>query len=548
VIPHYSQPDFHTLIIFLAKLMFFCCFSIAPPTVYKYRLHMDKWWSSYMFSQHRLDMRGISIQFAGVKALDQVDFVLLGGTAHALSGVNGAGKSTLMAVLAGTHPHYTGTISINGEQVQIRTPKQARQHGIHLVQQEVDVALLPGLSVAENIMLDAIASPGFVHSWRSIRTQATAALAQLGISLNVRQRIEQCSLAEKQQILLARALTHQCRFLILDEPTAPLDQHESERLFQVVARLKQNGLGIVFISHRLHEIRHICDSLTVLRDGQLVDTAPMAQFSQEAIAEKMLGHQLTDIFPPRRPHTNSNPLLEIQGLRDANLLQDISFQLHPGEILGFAGLAGAGKTELCKALFGANPCKIQHGRLHDQPWRPRNPVHAIASGLALVPEERRKEGIFVTESMTTNLSAAFDQHFSSFGLFSFQRALDWAATLVKRLNIRPAAPKLTLTHFSGGNQQKVAIGKWLQPEVQVLVLDEPTKGIDVSAKTDLFHLLDSLARDGKGIIYASGDFSELVGLCDRICILFDGKIVAEVNGAEAREELLLHYSTGGVPA
>ncbi|VTN14911.1 Galactose/methyl galactoside import ATP-binding protein MglA [Raoultella terrigena] len=316
---------------------------------------------------NRLEMHNINLAFSGFRALNNVAFSLKGGTVHALTGANGAGKSTLMAVLCGTHAHYEGEIVINNQPVNIRSPRDAKQLGIHLVQQEVDVALVPGLSIAENIMLDRLALPGQGFSWRRVREQARAALAQLDIVLDVRRSIDSCSLAEKQQILLARALSHHCRFLILDEPTAPLDRHESERLFTVVRRLQQQGIGVVFISHRIHELKAICDTLTVLRDGRLIESGPMAELSGEQIVEKMLGHELSDIFPPKRPPHGEEVLLQVEGLHDEGLLQDISLRLRKGEILGIAGLAGAGKTELCKALFGASKSRLTRGELNSQP-------------------------------------------------------------------------------------------------------------------------------------------------------------------------------------
>ncbi|HKM98450.1 MAG TPA: ATP-binding cassette domain-containing protein, partial [Buttiauxella sp.] len=317
-----------------------------------------------MTTHHRLEMRDISIAFAGFNALNRVDFTLDGGSIHALTGANGAGKSTLMAVLSGAHDHYQGQILINGEQVDIRTPRDAKQLGIHIVQQEVDVALIPGLSVAENIMLDRLSEVGHFYHWPQIRKQAQEALALLEVNIDIRKRIEQCSLAEKQQILLARALSHHCRFLILDEPTAPLDQHESEHLFNVVRRLQRNGIAVVFISHRIHELKAICDRMTVLRDGRLIESAPMNTLSGEEIVEKMLGHQLDDIYPPKRPSVADETLLHIEGLHDDLLLRDISLRLRKGEILGIAGLAGAGKTELCKALFGATRSQVKRGELN----------------------------------------------------------------------------------------------------------------------------------------------------------------------------------------
>jgi simple sugar transport system ATP-binding protein len=495
----------------------------------------------------RLEMRGISLAFSGFQALSRVDFTLTGGSVHALTGANGAGKSTLMAVLCGTHDHYEGEISINNQPVAIREPLDAKRLGIHLVQQEVDVALIPGLSIAENIMLDNLAQPGhrYRYRWRAIREQAQQALAQLDISLNVRRSIDSCTLAEKQQILLARALSHHCRFLILDEPTAPLDAHESERLFAVVRRLQQQGIGVVFISHRIHELKAICDTLTVLRDGKLIESGPMASLSGEDIVEKMLGHELSDIYPPARPPHSDETLLRVEGLHDEALLKDISLHLRKGEILGIAGLAGAGKTELCKALFGASKSRVDRAELNHQPWQPRDPADSVLRGLALVPEERRKEGIFIDEPVSMNLAVSADHSFSRWSLFGHRQAWRWAEEVIARVGIRARGPGQVLRRLSGGNQQKVAIGKWLRGNASVLIFDEPTKGVDVKAKTDLFQLIDGLAREGKGVIYASGEFAELVGLCDRICVLWDGRIVAEVAGAQAREETLLYYSTGG---
>ena len=495
-----------------------------------------------------LEMRNISIAFGGFAALSSVDFRSDGHSVHALTGANGAGKSTLMAILSGAHSHYSGEILLDGEPVSIRTPRDAKRLGIHLVQQEVDVALVPQLSVAENILLDRLAEPGHHYRWGEVRRQARALLAQLDVALDVNRLVERCTLAEKQQILLARALSHHCRFLILDEPTAPLDQHESERLFAVVRRLQASGIGVVFISHRIHELKAICDQLTVLRDGRLIETGPMAALSGEQIVEKMLGHQLTDIFPARRAQQAQPLLLAIDGLHDEQLLQDISLRLHKGEILGIAGLAGAGKTELCKALFGASKSRVSRGELHGQPWQPRSPHDSVSRRMALVPEERRKEGIFIDESVAMNLSVSADDSFSRWSLFGHRQAWRWAEQVIQQLQVRTTGPAQTLRRLSGGNQQKVAIGKWLRNNADVLIFDEPTKGVDIKAKTELFTLIDNLAREGKGIIYASGEFSELVGLCDRICVLWDGRIVAELAARDVTEETLLLYSTGGTPA
>jgi len=496
----------------------------------------------------RLEMRNISISFGGFSALHQVDFTLEGGAVHALVGANGAGKSTLMAVLSGAYSHYSGQIIIDGKPVTISQPHHAREQGIHLVQQEVDIALIPTLNVAENIMLDELSEAGHLHHWSKIYQSAQEITQQLGLKINLRERIENCTLAEKQLILLARALSHQCRFLILDEPTAPLDHAESERLFALVRRLRDEGMAVVFISHRIHELRDICDRMTVLRDGRLVSDDSMRGLTNEHIIEKMIGHQINDIYPARRPAHGGETLLKIKGLHDKHKLRDISLTLHRGEILGIAGLAGAGKTELCKALFGASPSRVDHGELYGKAWKPSEPYLSVEQGIALVPEERRKEGVFIDEDIPMNLSVAADNSFSTLGIFNCAASLSWAKEIITRLGIRASGPLQKLARLSGGNQQKVAIGKWLRSESQILIFDEPTKGVDIRAKQDVFRLIDGLAQQGKGIIYASGEFAELVGLCDRILVLWDGRIVAELNAADVDEQTLLDYSTGGTPA
>jgi len=384
-------------------------------------------------------------------------------------------------VLAGAYNHYSGQILIDGQPVTISQPHHAREHGIHLVQQEGDVALIPTLNVAENIMLDALSEPGHLLKWSKIYQQAQTLTEQLGLKINLRQRIENCTLAEKQLILLARALSHKCRFLILDEPTAPLDHAESERLFTLVRRLRDEGMAVVFISHRIHELRDICDRMTVLRDGRLVSDDSMQGLTNEHIIEKMIGHQINDIYPPRRAPHSSETLLKIRSLHDKDKLRDISLTLHRGEILGIAGLAGAGKTELCKALFGASPSQVEHGELNGKPWKPREPYLSVEQGLALVPEERRKEGIFIDDDIPMNLSVVADSSFSTLSVFNRRAALSWAKEIINRLGIRASGPLQKLARLSGGNQQKVAIGKWLRSESQVLIFDEPPKGVDIRA-------------------------------------------------------------------
>jgi simple sugar transport system ATP-binding protein len=416
----------------------------------------------------RLEMRGISLAFSGFQALSRVDFTLIGGTVHALTGANGAGKSTLMAVLCGTHDHYEGEICINNQPVTIREPLDAKQLGIHLVQQEVDVALIPGLSIAENIMLDQLAQPGHGYNWRAIRQQARQALAQLDVTLDVA-ALSTAAPLPKNSNFAGAALSHHCRFLILDEPTAPLDTHESERLFAVVKRLQQQGIGVVFISHRIHELKAICDTLTVLRDGKLIESGPMADLSGEDIVEKMLGHELSDIYPPARPPHSEETLLRVEGLHDDALLKDISLHLRKGKSSALPGWRGRENRTLQSAVW----CQQKPrggGELNHQPWQPRDPADSVLRGLALVPEERRKEGIFIDEPVSMNLAVTADNSFSRWSLFGHRQAWRWAEEVIARVGVRARGPGQVLRRLSGGNQQKVAIGKWLRNDASVLIL------------------------------------------------------------------------------
>lgn len=328
------------------------------------------------------------------------------------------------------------------------------------MQQEVDVALVPGLSIAENIMLDRLAEPGMTFRWSRVRQLAREALAQLDVALDVRRSIDSCTLAEKQQILLARALSHHCRFLILDEPTAPLDQHESERLFAVVRRLQHQGIGVVFISHRIHELKAICDTLTVLRDGRLIESGPMAPLSGEQIVEKMLGHELSDIFPLPRCRTAKRCCCRLTVCMMRRCCR--IFRCACGrEILGIAGLAGAGKTELCKALFGASKSRVQRGELNGQPWRPRDPADSVGRGTALVPEERRKEGIFIEEPIAMNTAVSADNSFSRWSLFGHRQAAlggggDCPPRRARYRSRSDAAPSFWRQPAEGGHWQMAA--------------------------------------------------------------------------------------------
>jgi simple sugar transport system ATP-binding protein len=495
-----------------------------------------------------LEMKNISIEFPGVKALNQVNFSMKTGTIHALIGANGAGKSTLMKILSGAYDHYRGEIWLDGVKLSIRSPKNAQDAGIQIVYQEVDTALIPYLTVAENIMLmDTVHNMGKKQwvNWKRVHERAAGILQDMNVNLSTKKLVSELTLAEKQMILIARAVSNQCKFLILDEPTAPLSHTETSELFRIVRNLKQNNVGIIFISHRLPEIFEICDEITVMRNGELAAREAAGDTTPNKVVEQMLGQKLEEQFP-KRSKAIGNVILEVKGLTDSDKIKDLHLYVCSGEIVGIAGLVGAGKTELCKALFGAAKKIEGEVFLNGKRLKLRSPFSAVKSGMALVPEERRKEGILVHESVQANLSAANLSSFSK--VFSFiDRKKEKAAAkqLISSLGIKTPSEESIVQNLSGGNQQKVAIGKWLVAEADVYIFDEPTKGVDVGAKKDIFELIAELARRGKAIIYASSELSEIIGITDRVYVLYDGKSVKELETKATNEEELLFYSTGG---
>ncbi|MFP3043590.1 sugar ABC transporter ATP-binding protein [Treponema primitia] len=498
-----------------------------------------------------LKMQGISITFPGVKALSNVDFSMESGKIYALIGANGAGKSTLMKVLSGVNNHYTGEVFIDGAECELRSPKAAKELGIEIVYQEVDVALAPSLSVAENIMTNVLVNKmgkqQFVN-WKYIRQAAKEALDRLGVNIDVRKSVAELTLAEKQMILLASAARERCKFLVLDEPTAPLSNTETENLFKVVRYLaKEENVGIVFISHRLAELFEICEHITIMKDGQVVkdmDITPDLTINQ--IVEYMLGRAIDETYKKTQVPIG-DVLLSLENLTEADgRVKNINLQVKSGEIIGIAGLVGAGKTELCKTIFGAYPSGSGTVKLRGKDITPKTPAQAVKRGLALVPEERRKEGVIIDDPVYANITISSLQKFLNKIHFVVKsRQLDVARKMVKDLGIKTPSEYQQVAHLSGGNQQKVVVGKWLVSDSEVYIFDEPTKGVDVGAKRDIFKLIEDLAAQGKGIIYTSCEFSEILAIADRAYIMFDGGIVKEVKVSETSEKELLYYSTGG---
>ncbi|MFW7421227.1 sugar ABC transporter ATP-binding protein [Vagococcus fluvialis] len=496
----------------------------------------------------KLEMKNISIEFPGVKALDDVEFFAQSARVHALIGANGAGKSTLMKVLAGSYDHYTGEILINGKSCTIKSPRHAQNVGVQIVYQEVDTALIPYLTVAENILLNELVlvkEKNRIIRWKDIYQRAQLILDDLNLTIDSKKLVSELSLAEKQMVLIARAVSFKCQYLILDEPTAPLSNSETKELFRIVNELKKKDVSIIFISHRLPELFDICDDITVMRDGQFVARKLISETNQEEIVELMLGRQMGDQFP-KESIEHGDTLFEVKNLSDGRLLEGINMTVKSGEIVGISGLVGAGKTELCKTLFGEFKPVTGEMFLAGKKIKNKNPYVAVKNRIAFVPEERRKEGILVEETITSNASIVNLGKFSYLKTFlNLKKEKHNAQEVVDQLAVKAPSVQAKVKNLSGGNQQKVAIGKWLTVDSEIYIFDEPTKGVDVGAKKDIFELIVKLAAEGKGIIYATCEFPEILGLTDRSYVMYDGKIVKEVVTSQVTEEELLYYSTGG---
>lgn len=497
----------------------------------------------------RLEMKGISIAFPGVQALTEVDFHTESGRSHALIGANGAGKSTLMKVLSGAYSHYTGEILLNGQLANIRSPKDAKNYGIQIVYQEVDTALIPNLSVGENIMMEhTVHGMRGKHmvNWKQLHRSAQAVLDRLKVRVPTRKLVQELTLAEKQMVLIARSVSMECKFLVLDEPTAPLSISETEALFSLVRLLKSEGVGIIFISHRLPELYEICDDITIMRDGRLVTRDEIAKLEQQEIVEHMLGAKLDGQFPERESRIGE-VAFEAKNMNDSGKVNGVSLTVRKGEIVGLAGLVGAGKTELCRVLFGASDTARGELFLNGKKLNVRSPHQAVRSGLALVPEERRREGIFVEESVVVNVTAAsLSKYASGASWVSSRKERIAAQEIIHSLGVKTPSQQAKVRNLSGGNQQKIAIGKWLLTDADVYIFDEPTKGVDVGAKRDIYNLIAELAGKGKSILYASSEIAEIMGITDRIYVMYDGAILKELDTARTNEEEIMLYSTGGL--
>jgi ribose transport system ATP-binding protein len=486
-----------------------------------------------------VEMKGIEKSFPGVHALVDAHFELLPGEVHALVGENGAGKSTLMKVLAGVYTKDAGQVLVKGREAHITSPRSAQDLGVCMIHQELN--LMGHLTVAQNIFIgrEPRRRISFVLDDREINRKAQELLDLLNLDLDPKVRVSELTVAKQQMVEIAKALSYNSDVLIMDEPTAALTDTEIADLFRIIRQLQQKGVGVVHISHRLEELKQISNRITVMRDGHYVDTVATAAVSIEKIISMMVGRTIYETAPELPEHPSAEVVLEARSLRRGRAIQDVSFQLHRGEILGFAGLVGAGRTEVARAIFGADPLEsgeilIQGKRVHI-----RTPTDAVRHGIAYLSEDRKRYGLTLGMDIETNLVLSALRRF--LGLLGWVKTAETRANAdkyVAALRIRTPSVKQLARNLSGGNQQKVVVGKWLTADTQVLIFDEPTRGIDVGAKSEIYKLLNELARQGKAVLMISSELPELLRMSHRIVVMCEGRVTGELAAGPTQEQVM----------
>jgi ribose transport system ATP-binding protein len=492
-----------------------------------------------------LEAEGICKSFPGVRALHNARIKVEAGKLTALLGENGAGKSTLMNILAGVFPPDAGEIRLNGEPIVIRNPRDATDRGISIIHQELN--LIPYLTVAENIFLgrEPVTPFGMVDK-RVMNRAAAALLARLELAVDPRTPIYKLRVGAQQVVEIAKALSTDARVIIMDEPTSAISEQEIAALFRVIGELKRSGVGIIYITHKLDELPHIADDLTVLRDGEFIAARPFAEVTHEEMVRLMVGRELTDLFPKSAPRIGDE-VLRVADLSLSNpqrpgryLVQNVSFQVRGGEVLGVFGLMGAGRTELLQAIFGLHPDHTSGKVIVAGKTQAINsPADAIRSGLALAPEDRKQEGLVLPLSVANNVSMSSLEKILSCGFVSFAKEQRLAGEYAKRLRLKTPTLNQKVRNLSGGNQQKVVLSKWLATSPRVLLLDEPTRGIDINSKREIYALIDELAQTGLAIVMVSSELPEILAIADRIVVLSEGRMTAEFPRQQATEELIL---------
>ncbi len=491
-----------------------------------------------------LSMEGISKTFPGVKALDDVSFDLEAGEVHAIVGENGAGKSTLIKILSGVHHPDEGQIWLEGRAVRPQKPGEMLDLGVSVIYQELN--LTPYLSVAENVFLgrEPLRAGGLID-WKRMRQQVDELLRPFSVSIDPRDTVASLGAATQQVVEIAKALSLNAKIIVMDEPTATLTGTETERLFDIIGTLRERGVGVIYISHRLEEVDILADRVTVLRDGQRIITDRKANLTRDEIIRHMVGRETGVRYSRTESRAVGEELLRVEGLTEEGVCSDISFTLRRGEILGVSGLVGAGRTEMAQLLFGYR--RRTSGRIfvHGKEMKSGGPWHAVHSGMALVPEERKRHGLVQILTVADNLTLPVLDGNTTLGFLRNSMLRNMVDRIIERIRIRTPSPRQTVRNLSGGNQQKVVLGKWFLRQSDIVIFDEPTRGIDVGAKAEIYRLMEELLEGGAGIIMISSELPEILNISDRVLVMHRGRVVKELQTAATDQAEILSYAIGG---
>lgn len=488
-----------------------------------------------------VSMKNISKNFPGVKALDHVQFELRSGEVMALLGENGAGKSTLMKILSGVYTRDEGSLEIFGKEYGDLTPRQAQEIGVAIIHQELNMCR--HLSVAENMFLGREKAKAGVLSNAQMEEEAAKILEELKIDMDPGQVVGELPVSKQQMVEIAKALSTHARILIMDEPTSALTAREIEDLFRIIRDLKAKGCGIVYISHRLEELSHIVDRVTIMRDGQFITSMNFKDTTLDEIIANMVGREIKEKFP-RVSCEKGKKVLEVRNMNAGHMVRNVNFSLYEGEIVGFAGLMGAGRTETTRAIFGVDPKEGGEIILDGKPVTIRKPEDAIRAGIVLAPEDRKKDGLCTKLSIRHNIALPnLDLICNKFGVINSQKELEMCDRVVENLKVKTPSVEVNTGNLSGGNQQKVVVGKWLARNSRVVIFDEPTRGIDVAAKVEIYNLMNDLKKQGIAVMFVSSEMPEVMGIADRIIVMCDGRITGEMSAEEATQSGILTLAT-----
>ena len=487
-------------------------------------------------------MRDISKRFPGVLALDNVSLSIERGEVHALLGENGAGKSTLMKILSGAYKKDAGEIIFDGQPVQINSPRQAQELGVSIIYQELN--LVPQLSVAENIFLSSLPmkNPACID-WKHVYSDAQTIIDSLEVDINVRSRISSLGIAQQQMVEIAKALNHQAKVIVMDEPSAPLTDKETAKLFKTIAKLKSEGVAVIYISHRLEETMQIADRATIMRDGKTITTANVSDITIDDLIRGMVGHDLKEQFP-KRDCPIGEVGFRVEGISREGILNNISFEARKGEVVGICGLVGAGRTEVMRALFGADHRSSGTVYVGGKQVEILRPIDAIHHGIALIPEDRKGQGVSLTLSIRENISLVMLHTLQSFLRISRKKERTLVDSYMNALAVKAPSMEQLTKNLSGGNQQKVVVAKWLATNADIIILDEPTRGIDIGAKYEIYLIMNRLVKEGKSIIMISSEMPELIGMSDRIIVMHQGSVSGELTKEEVSQERILEMASG----